>query len=332
MSELSPGWRVSADGVKVQSRQTFWDGETQDVDEQGNVHTATPESIRAYNARNQAAFDDAAEIDAGGQKLTAAQFREIAKQKGWADPAKFNLADVMGYDPTDAFAKAKYEGRVGVNDETSDGSRRASVFLKDKSLWASNSEHSGNIRNRVVGTGAKDTETNDQPLTKEDGYSVEAGTTWKPGDKRFTRVFYDYDDAGKFVGARVETDSRWYEDAAPLIAMAGMAMGMGGAGAAIGGGINSSLGLGTAGQATLGGAAIGAGTSALTGQNPIKGAVMGAITPGIKALNPAGGLLGLTGNAATAANIGIGMGVKTAVSGKRPSLASTAFALARGWK
>lgn len=51
MSELSPGWRVSADGVKVQSRQT-WDGETQDVDEQGN--------------ENQAAFDGAAEIDAGG--------------------------------------------------------------------------------------------------------------------------------------------------------------------------------------------------------------------------------------------------------------------------
>lgn len=248
--------------------------------------------------RNPVTTQASGTIMVGDQQMSIEDFRKLAKARGWKDPTQVKLDKIV--ELRGSYRMDGEEGRLG------------SVTRNDYQYGNSETSDDTPIRGRE--------------------WVVDAGEL--TGQKRHTRVKYGYDDKGNFIGVNFDADEKGLEGAAPLIAMAGMAMGFGGAGAAIGGGINSSLGLGlgTAGQATLGGAAIGAGTSALTGQNPIKGAVMGAITPGIKALNPAGGLLGLTGNAATAANIGIGMGVKTAVSGKRPSLASTAFALARGWK
>lgn len=319
---LPPGWKLSADGVKVQTRagrQSFWDNEyTEDYDEAGNVHVPTKASIKNYEA-NMPAFDMAQEVDFGGGRMSTADVQKLAQKRGWADPMAFDtsmLVDVQqsrtgggegGTDPA-TFGTARFKDDVA-NARGINGSKRNQNSVKVK--YKQNEDGTYDV----------------------DGYIVNAGAV--SGTKNHTALLYEYDKYGRFKGANTDMEERGLEGAIPLVGIAMMALTAGGAGAAIGGGINSAANLGLAaggfGEAALGGAALGAGSAALTGQNPIKGAVMGAITPGIKAVNP-GGLLGLSGNAAMAANLGVGAGVKAAVSGKSPNLINTGIALAGGWR
>jgi hypothetical protein len=251
------------------------------------------------------------EVDFGGGRMSTEAIQKLAKSKGWADPMAFNTDMLEGVTQNGAgdggmadFGSARFKDPAS---RGIDGSKRNQNNVKVKY------------------------KTNEDGTKEIDGYIVNAGAV--KGTKNHTALLYEYDKYGRFKGANTDMEEKGIEGAAPLVGMAMMAMTAGGAGGLIGSKINSGLGLGlgTSGQAALGGAAMGAGSSALTGGNPVKGALMGAITPGVKAANPAG-MLGLSGNAAMAGNLAIGAGAKALVSGKNPSPVGLGVALAGGWR
>lgn len=221
----------------------------------------------------------------------------MAKQYGWADPTAFKL------DMVDPSYEAP-EGQFG---------QLRSAKMTDDAAWQSNNNERNVWR---VYSPENNSEFNDKAPTAQ-GYKVAAGEV--PGAKRYTRAMYQYDNDGKFLGVGFESDTKWYEDAAPLIQMGLMAAGMGGLTGGIGASLNSNLGLGLAtggmGEAALGGAALNGGVSALTGQNPVKGALAGAASAAIGKYNPAakmGVTNPLVGNAINGA---VGAGTQAAIKG-----------------
>lgn len=209
-----------------------------------------------------------------------ASVAEMAKQNGWADPTNFNLDMLTAPDMSVTHGE-------GV-------SRYTNPYVQFKDPESRGITNTGRNLNRVqlmYDDQGQNYGTEGSPIT---GYKVLAGAV--PGTKNHTSLYYQYDKDGKFQGANFDMEERGLQGAAPLVGMAGMALGFGGGLGALGSSLNSSLGLGlgNVGQAALGGAAFGGGAAALTGQNPIKGAAMGALGAGITAANPAGSM-GLSG-------------------------------------
>lgn len=220
--------------------------------------------------------------DLSGVKLTDVEsVRSMAERGGWADPTAFSPEMLVQPD-------AQKIGRLGDFDQS-----HIAVTTQFKPEFAEARGMVGNVPNRVVveyrdvNTGKKVTKGGsfwDDPAYEEDEivskpfYKVLAGQI--QGQKKPTKIYYEYDDTGKFLGANIDVETRWYEDAAPLIAMAGMALTFGGAAGSIGSYLNNTLGmgLGEAGQLAAGKAAIGAGQAVLTGQNPLPAIATSALT------------------------------------------------------
>lgn len=299
---MESGWRKpqSVDDEKAQFLK-YWAAATWD---DGNARSGEAEWARRNPVTTQASDT----ITVGDQQMSVEDFRKLAKARGWKDPTEVKLDKISqqtrGGSGAQAGSQYRMDGEEG---------RLSTVTRNDYQY--------GN------------TETSDDTPIRGREWVVDAGEV--KGQKRHTRVKYGYDDKGNFIGVNFDADEKGLEGAAPLLAMAGMALGFAPGGfSSIGAGVNSTLGLGLAPgwNAALGGATFGGASAAITGQDPIKGAVMGAITPAVKALNPGTGLLGLSGNAAMAANLGIGTGIKAAVSRKKPSPINTAISLAAGWR
>jgi hypothetical protein len=315
------GWKRAADGVKVQARTVgFWDDQrTEDYDEKGNVHTPTKESIKAYE-ENMPAFDMKEEVDFGTKRMSTADIQKIAQAKGWADPMAFSVD--MLTDP------APVVGRTGDFDPS-----HLRTTTQFKQEFADARGINGTKRNKnQVQVKYKTDEDGNQVV---DGYIVNAGAV--EGTKNHTALLYEYDKYGRFKGANTDMEERGIEGAAPLINMAVMAATMGGGAAALGGSINSAANLGLTvggmGEAALGGAALGAGSSALLKEDPLKGAVLGGMGSAVQAWNPAG-TMGFAGNQAKAVNGLISTAGKSLVTGKAPSPISFGMSAlqASGWK
>lgn len=231
--------------------------------------------------------------------------KSAAAQYGWADPTVFSL---------DMLDKPARESS-GTWDAPGELTNTGTTRFKEEYAKQRGMGQGQNVAN-VVNVNYD----NDSPS----GYRVLAGQV--PGQQ--THLYYNYDKDGKFVNADVVRASKWYEDIAPIVSILSMPFTMGGGAAALGGLASNALnlGLGTAGQAVLGGSLVGAGTAALTGQNPIKGAATGALTSAVGAYNPAGAA-GITNpTMATLANRAIGSTAAAALNGRDPrdALASSA--------
>lgn len=228
----------------------------------------------------------------------------LAKQNGWADPNAFNLDMITAPD----MSVTHGEG----------GSRYTNPWVQFKDPESRGITNTGRNLNRVqvmYDDQGQNYGTEGSPVS---GYKVLAGAV--PGTKNHTSLFYQYDKDGKFQGANFDMEERGLEGAAPLVNMALMAMGAGGALGSVGSSINSSLGLGlgNVGQAALGGAAVGGGTAALTGQNPLKGAAMGGMGAAVAAANPAGAM-GITDpKLLRVLNTGASNLAKSVISGQDP--------------
>lgn len=252
--------------------------------------------------------------DIGSVDLTNADsVAEMAKRGGWADPKAFNL---------DMLDRATPIMRGGSN---SGGGTQVGTPIRFKPEFAAaramgdgyNTPNQVDYFDRVVETGTGHWDNPD--TVRQTGYKVKAGYV-KDAGKRGADIYYEYDDKGNFKVANFDVRTSTFEQIAPLVSMAGMAVGLGGLGAGLGASANSALGLGlgSTGQAALGGAIIGGGTSALTGQNPVKGAALGAIGGGISAANPAANIV-QNPVAQRAINGAISGGVRSALTGGKVS-------------
>lgn len=191
-------------------------------------------------------------IDVAGTKMTHAQFAALAKERGWGDPTGI---DIKGIQKT---KESEFEG----------GTAPSTYRVKE----ASGREHEVTRYGGQLVNSSSEFEDGTGPRTPE-GWSVWAGNI--PG-KRNTRVLYGYDDAGNLTGVNLEQDSRWYEDAAPLIAMAAGPL-AGAVAPGLAASIGSATGLGTLGSNMVAQGAISGGISALTGGDFLKGALTGAV-------------------------------------------------------
>ncbi len=246
-----------------------------------------------------------AEVSFGDRKMTAEQVQRLAKERGWADPQAFNTGMLENIE----------QGFTGGGESGRDPASFGSARFKEDVAKARGIDGSKRNQNKVE---VRYKQNEDGSNSNEiEAYVINAGAV--PG-KRHTRLSYEYDKDGNFKGANTDTEEKGLEGAAPLVGMLASALTLGGAGGMIGSKLNAGLGLGlgTAGQAALGGAAIGGGTSLLTGQNPLKGAALGGMGGAISAWNPAG-KLGFAGSQAKAVNSLIGTVGRSAVTGKRPS-------------
>lgn len=194
-------------------------------------------------------------IDVAGTKMTPEQFASLARVRGWGDPTAIKPSE---------FVETKgneFEGGVAPSTYTArEASGREHAVTRTGGQYATDNEFT----------------TEDTPKTPE-GWSVWAGNI--PG-KRNTRVLYGYDDEGNLTGVNFDRDSRWYEDAAPLIAMAAGPL-AGAVAPGLSAGIGSATGLGQLASNALAQGVVSGGISALTGGNFLKGALTGALGAGL---------------------------------------------------
>ena len=191
-------------------------------------------------------------IDVAGTKMTHAQFAALAKERGWGDPTGIDIKGIQ------KAKESEFEG----------GTAPSTYKVKE----ASGREHEVSRYGGQLVNSSSEFEDGTGPRTPE-GWSVWAGNI--PG-KRNTRVLYGYDDAGNLTGVNLAQDSRWYEDAAPLIAMAAGPL-AGAVAPGLAASIGSATGLGTLGSNMVAQGAISGGISALTGGDFLKGALTGAV-------------------------------------------------------
>lgn len=233
-------------------------------------------------------------INVAGTPMTLSQFQALAAQRGWADPTAFT-PDLVRSESTER-----------------DWGTETQYSLADPERWAKNNDNT-----RITRTGGDypaGYEGGEDPSARTPtGWAIEAGEV--PGAPRYTRVYYQYDDAGNLQGVNTESDTRWYEDAAPLLSvLAGPLAG------AIAPGLNAAIGsatgLGSFGSNVLGRALIGGGLSALTGGDFIRGAFTGAVGAGITpAIASWAEGIGLPEGLANTAASSLVRGATTALSG-----------------
>lgn len=245
---------------------------------------------------------------------------EMAKAGGWADPRAFNV-DMLdmskianqyensgggeGGDPRLArgtgYFKPEFAAARGKGGDTFTvmyGSPEVTGHTTSGAHW----DNEGGTQTPTYGAA---------PVT---GYQVKAGAV--DGEKRRTTLYHNYDKDGKFLNTSVDVEET-FGDTLKQIAPFALAMIPGLGPAALGGSINAGLGLGlgSVGQAALGGAALGGGTAALTGGNIGKGMLLGGFGGGLTALNPAA-QIGIDKALQPAVNGAIVGGTKAALTGQ----------------
>lgn len=255
--------------------------------------------------------------DIGNVNLTdVASVAEMAKRGGWADPYAFNtdMLDMGEFGP----------GSIQKGGSGGDGGIDWPTYVKFKDPASRGITDTGRNLNRVEVVPDKKVFSEGETAGADDytvtpgGYKVLAGAV--PGTKTHTALYYQYGKDGKFQGANFDAEESFAQGVAPLVSMAGMALGMGGGLASLGGSINTGLGLGLSSPTAigaLGGGAIGAGTAVLTGQNVLKGAALGATGGGLTAMNPAG-MIGIDKAFQPVANGAIVGGAKAVMTGQDP--------------
>lgn len=220
---------------------------------------------------------------------------EMAKAGGWADPRAFNV------DMLDMSKIANQYENSGGGEGGDPRLARGTGYLKPEfaaargkggdtfTVMYGSPEVTGHTTSGAHWDNEGGTQTPTYGAAPVTGYQVKAGAV--DGEKRRTTLYHNYDKDGKFLNTSVDVEET-FGDTLKQIAPFALAMIPGLGPAALGGSINAGLGLGlgSVGQAALGGAALGGGTAALTGGNIGKGMLLGGFGGGLTALNPAGSL------------------------------------------